>query len=193
MKTKKIATQTGRMLTFLMAALVLLATTGCEDEPPIPPEELPKAETQYSGNIMTQDFWVSPEGGTFNLIDGALEIVIPKGAVSHSTEFSLTSFPVHYLDLEGYNLYDRGFYLEGDSPEQMFPGGISFKIRYDMVEGSWLKSVPVDERNLQIYWGSPTLYFSKKVDPVGECCVDRNCKIVIGCLGKCGFYVVGEK
>lgn len=193
MKTKKIESLAGSMLTFLMAAFVLLATTGCEEEPPVPAEDVPRAEILYSGNIMTQDFRVSPEGGTLNLFDGAMELVIPRGAVSSTTEFTVTSFPVHYLDLEGYNLYDRGFYLEGDSPDQMFPDGITLKIRYDMYEGSWLKSVPSDERNLKIYRGSPSVYFSRSVDPLGECCVDCNCKIVIACAGKCGFFVVGEK
>ena len=193
MKTRRIASMTGWLLRILVAALVLLATTGCEEEPPIPSEEIPMTEAHNSGDIMTQSFRVSPEGGTVNLFDGAMEIIIPQGAVSRSTEFTMSNFPVDYLDLDGYNLYDRAFYLEGDSPEQVFPDGITFKIRYDMVEGSWLKSIPANERNLQIYWGSPTLYFYKTVVPLEDCCVDCNCKIVIACAGKCGFFVVGEK
>jgi hypothetical protein len=193
MKTKRIASVTGGLLRFLVAALVLLATTGCEEEPPIPPEEFPKPEALNSGHIITQSFWVYPEGGTIDLFEGAMEIVIPRGAVSSSTEFTLSIFPIHYLDLDGYNLYNRGFYLEGDSPEQMFPDGITLKIRYDMVEASWLKDLPANERNLQIYRGSPTVYFDRRFDAVGECCVDCNCNMVIGCVDKCGFYVVGEK
>jgi len=89
-------------------------------------------------------------------------------------------------------MYNRGFYLVGDSQEQMFPNGITFKIRYDMVEESWLKGLPTNEEDLQIYCVSPILYSYERVVPVGECCVDCNCKIVKGCVGKCGSYVVGE-
>jgi hypothetical protein len=192
MKTKRIVSLPGSMLIFLMAALILLSTTGCEVDPVDPIEEPTRPEDPYCEYILAQNFWIHPWSGTVNLFDGAMEIVIPQGAVSKSTEFTMSTFSVLYLDWDGYNLYKRGFFLEGDYPEQMFPEGISFKIRYDMDERNWLKGFPAIEEDLQIYMVSPVPYAYERIVPVGECCVDCNCKTVESCISKCGFYVLGE-
>ncbi|MEN8230751.1 MAG: hypothetical protein ABFS38_21520 [Bacteroidota bacterium] len=94
MKTRRIASITGGLLTSLMAALILFSTTACEKDSPIFHEDFSKPEALYSGNIQTQNFWVHPEGGTVNLFDAALEIIIPEGAVSISSEFTIVSFPL---------------------------------------------------------------------------------------------------
>jgi len=156
-------------------------------------EDLANSETTYSGNIMTQSFWVNPEGGPVNLFDGDLEIIIPKGVVSSSTELTMATFPVHHLDFDGYNMYIRGFSLTGNSPQQMFPNGITLRIRYDLEEEYWKKNLPADEEDLLIYWVSPLSGSYERVIPFKYCCVNCECNIIKGCIEKCGFYVVGEK
>jgi len=193
MKTRLIASMTGGLLRFLLAALILLSTTACKEDPPIFHEDLTKPEARYSGNIMSQSFWVNPEGGDVTLFDGALEIIIPEGAVPNSTEFTMATFPVHHLDLGEGKMYIRGFSLVGGSSQQMFTRGITMKVKYDMEEENWLKGLPANEENLQIYWVSPLLYSFERVVPFESCCVDCDCKIIKGCTVKCGFYVIGEK
>jgi len=191
MKTRRIASITSGLLTFLVAALILLSTTACEKDPPIINFE--EDEALSPGYFPTQKFWVYPEGGTVNLFDGAIELFFPEGAVPNYTELTMTTFPAHYLDLEGYNLYYWGFTLENDFMGAAFPNRITFRIRYDMAEESWLKDLPASEEDLQIYRVSPTPYSFERIVPVEECCVNCNCKIVRGCVSKYGSYVVGWK
>lgn len=192
MKTKRIASMTGGLLPFIMAAALCLATTGCEKESQIISENPQEPETSYSGNIMAQSFWVEPEGTSVTLFNGAVSMNFPKGAVRTRTEFTLVTFPLHHLDMDGINIYKRGYSLEGHSGTNNFPNGVTFRALYDLDEGSWKKSVPDDELNLTIYYVSPTLYAYERIVSIGDCCVDCKCKIVKGCIGQCGFYVVGE-
>jgi hypothetical protein len=192
MKTRKIASMTSSLLSLIMTALILLATTACEKDPQLYHEDFTETDTPYSQNVMTENFWIHPDGGTLTLLGGVLEIIIPEDAVTSSTEFNIASFPVHHLDLDGYNMYDRGFSLTGVSSDKVFPNGITFKIKYDLNEDNWLKGLPANEEELQIFWVSPTLYSYERIVPALECCVDCSCKVIKGCIGKCGFYVVGE-
>lgn len=191
MKTNLIVLKNGSLLLLVMAAVMGLTTTACEKDPG---PEITQPEALYFGNVMNQQFWVNPEGGTVNLFDGIVEIFFPEGAVSSLTQFTFESFPVDHLDLDGFNLYNRGFALEGSSSNQVFPTGITIKLKYDMNSGSWLKDLPTDEENLKIYCYcvSPIQLSYEKLVPFENCCVDRTCKIIKGCIGKCGFYVVGE-
>lgn len=192
MKTQRIASMSGGLLASLLVVLMLLATTACQEDDFIYTEDLTETEALYTGNVMTQRFWINPDGGTVYLFDGVMEVIVPKGAVAKSTQFTMATFPVDHLDLDGYNMYNRGFSLQGETPGQMFPNGITLKIKYDLAPFNWLKSLPADEEDLKIFWVSPTLYSYERVVPAGNCCVDCNCKIIKGCVGKCGFYVVGE-
>lgn len=192
MKTNMIALKTDSLLPFILAALMFLATTGCEKEQPLYYGDSIEAEAQYNGNILNESFWVQPEGSDLELLGGAVTMTFPEGAVSVPSQFTLVSFPIHHLDLDGFNMYNRGFSLEGPAINQRFANGIMFRVTYDMSGGSWKKSVPVDEQNLTIYYVSPTLYAYERITPIGPCCIDGDCKIIKGCIGQCGFYVVGE-
>jgi hypothetical protein len=192
MKTKWIASMTGGLLPFIMAALLFLTTTGCEKETPILYGDSLEPETELSGNIISETFSVDPEGSNVNLFNGAVSMTFPEGAVSSLTEFTLVTFPLHHLDMDGINMYKRGYALEGPSSKLIFPNGVTFNARYDLNEASWKKSVPNNEENLTIYYVSPTLYAYERIVSIGYCCVDCDSKIVKGCIGQCGFYVVGE-
>ncbi len=192
MKAKRISLMTGSLLPVLVGALILITSTACEEDPPIFKENFAKTEALSAGNYMTQNFWVSPEGSTVNLFEGAIELIFPEGAVPKFTEFTIANFPAHYLDLDGYNLYCWGFSLEADYQGYMFPKGVTFNIRYDMTEKSWSKDLPASEEEIQIYRVSPTPWSYERVVPFEACCVDCNCKMVKGCADKCGYFVIGE-
>ena len=192
MKTNRIASMTGGLLTIIMAAILCLATTGCEKEYPTISEKFQEPETSYNGNIMSESFWVEPEGTSVNLFNGTVSMEFREGAVVNRTEFTLVTFPLHHLDMDGINIYKRGYSLEGNTQNKIFPNGVTFRAEYDLVEENWKKSVPDNEENLTIYYVSPTLYAYERIVSIGDCCVDCNCKIVKGCIGQCGFYVVGE-
>jgi len=183
---------TGGLLPFIMAAVLCLATTGCEKESPILSGNVQEPETSSKGNIMAESFWVEPDGTSVNLFNGTVLMTFPEGAVTTRTEFTLVTFPLHHLDMDGINIYKRGYALEGHTENKIFPNGVHFSAKYDMVEENWMKSVPADEQNLTIYYVSPTLYAYERIVSIGDCCVDCDCKIVKGCIGQCGFYVVGE-
>jgi hypothetical protein len=202
MKTKQSASMTGGMVPLILAAVMLLATTGCGEDPYIlyGDSEDPyilygdsiEPETEYSGNVMYETFWVDPEGSSVNLFNGAVSMNFPEGAVLNRTEFTLYTFPVHHLDFEGKNMYNRGYSLEGQMKNKIFPNGVTFRARYDMAEQNWKKSAPAAEENLTIFYISPKLCAYERIISIDDCCVDCDCKIVKGSIRQCGFYVVGE-
>lgn len=191
MKTKQIASMTGSMVPLILAAVMLLATTGCEEDPYINGDSI-EPETEYSGNVMYETFWVDPEGSSVNLFNGAVSMNFPEGAVSNRTDFTLYSFPVHHLDFEGKNIYNRGYSLIGEMDNEFFLQSVTLQLKYGMAESYWKKSVPANQENLTIYFVSPCLYSYERIVSIGDCCVDVDCKIVKGCISHCGFYVVGE-
>ena len=178
----------------IMAAVFALTTLGCEEEVSLLPGESLASEAASSGNIMTENFWVSPEGSILNFFNGAISLEFPKGTVSVPTEFTLASFPLHHLDLDAHNYYNRGYSLFGNSTysQKFMTSNIKIQIKYDLSEDNWLKNVPVDPGNLTILNVSPTLYAYDRVVSIGDCCTDFSCKIIKGCICQCGFYVVGE-
>jgi hypothetical protein len=193
MKTKWNALRRSSLLPMIMAAVMTLTTMSCEVEPPILSGESLAPEVVYSGNIMNETFWVNPEGSNLVLFNGDISLEFPEGAVSVPTQFVLVSFPLHHLDLDCHNYYNRGYSLSGITPYQKFDtSSIKIRIRYDLSEENWLKTVPVDPSNLTILNVSPNVYAYDRVVSIGDCYTDISCKIIKGCICQCGFYVVGE-
>lgn len=177
----------------LMTAVLALTIMGCEKEDPLLTGESLASEANYSGNILTETFWVSPEGTQIDLFNGDVSLEFPDGTVAVPTEFNVVSFPLDHLDdLEGHNIYNRGYSLTGNTTYQKLDQSIKIRLRYDLSEDNWLKDVPVDPGNITILNVSPTLYSYDRVVSIGDCCTDFSCKIVKGCICQCGFYVVGE-
>ncbi len=192
MKTNWIASKISSLLPLIMAVVLTLITMGCEKEVPLLPGESLAPEAVYSGNIMDETFWVNPEGSNLVLFNGDISLEFPEGTVSVPTEFTLALFPLHHLDLDDHNIYNRGYSLVGTSSYQKLMKSIKIRIRYDLSEENWLKTVPVDPSTLTILNVSPTVYAYDRVVSIGNCCTDFSCKIIKGCLCQCGFYVVGE-
>lgn len=180
------------LLTFLMAAIILLTLTGCEKDTLLYPETAVENETEYTGNVMCQTFMVYPEGSEFSAFGGSVWLKFPEGAVSVPTEFKIATFPIHHLKYEGFNMYNKGIYLEGEKPFQDL-ANIMIRLTYDLVPKNWKKSAPgPNDKNLTIYHVSPSIYDYQRINSIGDCCVDCSCTMISGCIRYCGFYVVGE-
>jgi hypothetical protein len=194
MKTKWNALRRSSLLPMIMAVVLAITIMGCEKEVPKAPGESLAPEAVYSGNIMDETFWVNPEGSSLVLFNGDISLEFPEGAVSVPTQFTLASFPLHQIDLDGHNYYNRGYSLSGTttSDQQFMTNDIEIQIKYDLSEENWLKTVPVDPSTLTILNVSPTVYAYDKVVSIGDCYTDFSSKIIKGCICQCGFYVVGE-
>jgi hypothetical protein len=193
MKKNWIALKRGSLLSFIMAAVLVLTTMSCEKDYPTPAPDRPniEAENAYDGNVLSQSFWVGPEAALLNLMDGAVTLNFPEGTVAELTELTLYSFPVHQADLDDHNMYLRGYSLVGIPQNRKF-ANVTMQVNFDMNPESWLKGAPVNPKNLTIYYLSPTLYSYTRISSVGDCCIDCSCNTIKGCIRYCGFYVVGE-
>lgn len=191
MKTKKNASMTGGLLTFLMTALILLTIVGCDKDPIIPDKSL--TESEYPENWISQTFTLDTEGTEVNAFGGSVLLKFQKGSVAAPTVFSISYFPVNHIDLDGMNMYNMGLYLKGDSPNQKL-NNVSIQVYYDLVPESWKQSVPgPTDASLTIYHVSPDINDYQIINSIGECKVDCSSTMIRGCISCCGFYVVGEK
>ena len=193
MKTKWIVSKTSSLYPLIMAAVMGLATMGCEESPPIYPERPQASGAEYSGNILSQTFTVYPEGTEVTVLGGTAWLKFPVGSVLVPTEFNIASFSIHHLDLDGINMFKRGIYLEGDTPYRNLTN-VMIRLNYDLAPENWKKNTPAPdaEKNLTIYHVSPTIYAYQRINSIGDCCVDCSGKMIKGCISSCGFYVLGE-
>jgi len=194
MKTNWIALKTGSLLPLIMAALMTLTIMGCgKEDPPEPVVDRPESEAAYSGNVITQTFWVYPEGTEVSALGGTVWLKFPEGAVSVLTEFTITCFPIHHLEFDGFNMYNRGIHLESGTPNQKL-ANVMITLNYDLAQENWKKSAPIPlaESFMTIYHVSPNLYAYQRINSIGDCCVDCESKTIQGCISSCGFYVLGE-
>jgi len=193
MKTKRIASMPGSLLTFLMAALILLTIVGCpNDENPLNTER-PLTMAEYPEFLKSQAFKVPPEGKEVSVLDGFVILNFQEGSVAGPTIFTISSFLVNHLDLDDINTYNMGLYLEGESPNLDLKD-VSIQVKYDLDPESWKKSAPgPTDENLTIYHVSPDIIAYEGIHLTGECLVDCSSTMIKGCISSCGFYLVGEK
>ncbi len=181
----------GGLLTFLMAALILLTIMGCEKE--ILTDPGISHGPEHPGSIISQTFKVGPGGAEVSVFGGSVLLEFPEGSVAATTLFIISYIPVNHLDLNGMNMYNMGLYLEGDSPNQKL-NDVSIQVNYDLDPENWKKSAPgTTDENLTIYHVSPDIDAYQIINSIGECCVDCSSRMIQGCINSCGFYVVGEK
>jgi hypothetical protein len=192
MKTKRIASMRGGLLTFLMAALIVLTIMGCEKEENPWNTEKSLTEAEYPEFIESQAFKVPPEGKEVSVFGGSVILNFQEGSVAGPTMFTISSFLLNHLDLNDLNMYNMGLYLEGESPKLDLKD-VSMQVKYDLDPESWKKSAPgpADE-NLTIYHVSPDIYDYQTINSIGECCIDCSSTMIQGSINCCGYYVVGE-
>jgi len=173
-----------------MAVAMVLTCIGCSDTPYEPfHESLEDEKTLSSDNVMSENYWVDPEGTSICALAGSVLLEFPAGAVTEPTLFTVSAFPVDHLELEGYNLINRGVSITNGSQHSNFGALAKMKICY-AVDG--YKGTAPDPGNLGIFKVSPNIYAYERIESIGECTVDRSCEMIYGCICSCGFYVVGE-
>lgn len=182
----------GGLLTFLMAALILLTIMGCEKEDPLNTEKL-LTEAEYPEFLESQAFKVPPDGKEVSVFGGSVILNFPEGSVEAPTIFAISSFLVNQFDLDDMNMYNMGLYLEGESPSQKL-NNVSIQVNYDLAPESWKKGAPgPSDENLTIYCVYPNIFAYEGINSIGECCVDCSSTMIQGYINNCGFYILGEK
>ncbi len=119
----------------------------------------------------------------------------PEGAVDEPTLFNVATFPLHHLYLNGLNLMNRGVSIETTGKDKRFTQMVGIRMRYDI--STLQKSLkdggdPIEETSLTIYSIYGNYFRQPNIYPIGECCVDCDCKSVVGCICESGTFVVGE-
>ena len=180
MKTKWIVPKANCLVTVIMAAVLGLASFGCEKEQILTGNTL----TDLSG-IIKEDFWVDREGKIVYALEGSVTLEFPAEAVTEPTLFSVSLFPLSDLEMSGYNMMNCGVYLESADHELKFEKSVLLKLNYCISD---FKAIPLNEENITIYSIIPNVLAYS----VGECSVDCTWEMIKGCINECGLYVVGE-
>ena len=195
MKTKRIRLKISGLILLTMAALMTLTILGCEEEDEFDGSGTSLIiETEYPGFVTTQAFKVLPEGTEASVFGGSVVLNFPEGSVSAPTLFIIGMLSTDQLDVDGINMYDTGFYLEGDSPYQPLHG-VTIQIKYDLEPGSWKINPPEEEaeQDLKLYFVYPDFEAYQGMQPMRDCCVDSESKVINSGINNCGYFLVGEK
>lgn len=187
MKTTWLALK--RCIPVIFASALVLITFGCSETLTVDPIPQPGEAQLLSGNNITEQFSVGPEGGHIIAPGESVCLNFPEGAFTGPTKFWITSHPIHHLDQYGLKLMNRAVSLHIAGPDKGFARMVNIRMKYDF---SSQMGAPVDEQNLTIYTVYGNYYRHPNICPIGECCVDCDCKSVMGCIGETGTFVVGE-
>lgn len=186
MKTKWIALRMLNLVPWMIASVMLLTTTCCEDLLKEPEVDLP--EDFLFGYVPPESFTVSPSGTVIHTLDGVVTLEFPIGAVTEPTSFILSTSSLDPNDEYGYNLMKRTISLKTELASKSKEFEIPVKIVMNYDESSFMRPFKSPEDNLTIY-NLNDLYYAYSI---GDCCVDCESKNVEGCIDQCGIFVVGE-
>ena len=186
MKTKKISSKKNSLYYLVLAVILAFAITGCSKDP----SDKIADEQAINAEMKTEFFHVHPSGTTVTAFDGNVLIDFPAGTIPTITQFSIVSFPLGHLDLDGINIMERGFSIKNITNDNKFAYPVKIIVRYDLVDFN--ECQPNDESDLDIYRFYGDRYAYHKIEPIGECCVNCSCKTVNVCIYECGTYVVVE-
>lgn len=166
------------MVPLIMAAILGIAGFSCSE---------PMLGDSQIVHLTTGDFRVDQAGAVVYALEGKVILEFPENAVSEPTLFTITTIPLDYLEMDGYNMMNCGFFLESDVPGLRFRQPVHLKLPYCLT--NFKSSTTVIEEDITIFGIIPDVYASS----IGECCVDCTWDMVSGCINECGIYVVGEK
>lgn len=181
MKTRFKILKKGPLLPLLALSILALTLMGCTEK--VEGDPMP-----YLGDVRTETFLVEPGGTTITLFDETVELEFPGGTVFVPTMFTLKSIPLAKEHMKNINIMSRGFSIESSLPEHNLNKAINVKLIYNL--NQFLDGTPVSKENLSIY---NIMDDFCNYESIGECCVDASCNMILGCIDKCGFYVVGAK
>ena len=179
---------------YYMALVVAsaLALVGCTETSP--DEAIPGSlveEYSLHQNILTEQYWVDPGGTVIKAFDGAVILEFSDGAFKEPTLINISSFPLHHLDLDGYNLMNRGISITNDLQRPNFNSYAMVSMTYDpmMLRGK----KEVNESALTIFKVCNYSCANERLESIGNCTIDADRHTVSGCIYCCGFYVIGEE
>lgn len=129
---------------------------------------------------------VEPTGTTVTLFDETVTLEFPGGTVFFPTAFTLKSIPLAREHMKNTNIMSRAISIESSLPEHNLNNEISVKLIYNL--NQFLDGTPVNKESLSIY---NILDDFCNYESIGECCVDASCSMIMGCIDKCGLFVVG--
>lgn len=191
MKTKRIRFKISGLIPLTMAALMTL-TLGCEEDvlqPPCNPISID--ESQYIGYRTTEAFKVEPGGTDVSVFEGSILLNFPEGSVSAPEVFIIGMLSANQLDIDGINTYETGFYLEGNVPYQELHN-VTIQVKYDLDPESWRMNAPESEQDLSLNFVYPDFEDYQGMQPLGDCSVDSESKMIKSCLHNCGYFLVSE-
>lgn len=176
----------------IMAAALVLVTVGCtKEEPEIVPDRI-GAEELISSSINAETFWVNPERTFVDLLDGNVSLLFPAGTVTEPTEFTIATFPLGQVDLNGINMMKYGISIKNSTMSGEIENPFNIRIKYDL--SHFLPgNPPVIEEDMTLYTLHHNVFNEAKIEAVKECCVDCCNKVISSNLEACGIYMVGEK
>ncbi len=186
MKTKWILSNNSSHFYFIIVVIVAFICTGCSLET----DNQYVSEQSINAEIRSEFFHVHPGGTAVTAFDGNVLIDFPAGTIPTITKFSIISFPLDHLDMDGINIMNRGFAIKNITNDSEFANPVTIMVRYDQVDFN--ECTPNEESDLAIYRFYGDRYGFHKVEAIGECCIDCSCKTINVCINECGTYVVVE-
>lgn len=186
MKTKWISSNNNSHCYLILAVIVAFICTGCSLDPSYGVAD----EQAINEEMLTEYFYVHTAGTTISAFDGKVLLDFPAGTIATSTRFSIVSFPLDHLDIDGINLMQRGFSIRNITNDNKFEIPVKVIMRYDLAD--YNECEPCEESDLIVCRFYGDKYAFHKVEAIGECCMNCSCKTVNVCINECGTYVVVE-
>ena len=185
MKTKWIASKTRSLVLVIMAAVIVLASHGCEKDHD--PREIGKLPVivDDSPSIESEYFWVDQGGSSVNALKGSVTLEFPKGAVTEPTQFTLKKSKLNCMDRET-NLMNCSITLSSNSRDEFFNEPVLLKLHYCLSDFS--NPNAVNEEDITIYRIETNGYAYS----IGDCTADAGGKMISGYIDECGTFVLGE-
>lgn len=172
---------------FLMVgAILMLASFGCTKDD----VDVGAVDLEEDNVIMSEDYWVNPEGIKLIALDGSFYIEFQAGAVTESTLITIASVALDADPKEWYNTMNQGISIKSASQDIDFRNGVTIRMNY--IEDEFQSSTPLNEKNLTIYKLEAVGTLLEGQVCIGQCCVDCSGKTVEGCIFESGVFVVGE-
>lgn len=144
--------------------------------------------------MLTEQYWVDPAGTIINAFDGSLILEFPEGVVSEPGLFTLTSFPLHRMEREGYHLMNRGFSIEPESDHTPMSTALKQHVKVTICFGSEFcaGTKNANESTITIFYVNDYGCESERIDLMCKCVRDASGNSCHGCIYCCGTYVIGE-
>lgn len=164
----------------------MIASFGCTKDD----VDMGQVELEEDNVIMSEDYWVPPEGIKLIALDGSFYIEFQAGAVTEPTLFTIASVEVDDDPIEWYNTMDQGISITSTSKDLKFSDRVTIRMNYFPEE--FQSSTELNPENLTIYQLQAVGTLQEGQVSIGECCVDCSGMTVEGCICECGVFVVGE-